>query len=142
MIKYTDEHKDLFLDLLRKNNLNVSKAVESMRKGFPSFERKTFYNWRDADQAFSEKYEELIEREIDEAEDLHRLHRRGIPKKDEDGNMAGWVLKPDRQAIEFFLKTKGRHRGYVERTEHTGADDSPQELVIFVRDGKDHSSNT
>ena len=28
-------------------------------------------------------------------------------------------------AVKFFLSTKGKHRGYVERSEHTGADGGP-----------------
>ena len=40
------------------------------------------------------------------------------------------VLNGDAWAVCFLLKTKGKHRGYVERTEHTGEDG--KEFVIRV----------
>lgn len=33
-------------------------------------------------------------------------------------------------AIIFTLKTIGKSRGYIERYEHTGADDEPMEIVV------------
>jgi len=35
------------------------------------------------------------------------------------------VLEGKERSVEFFLRTQGRGRGYVERQEHTGADGGP-----------------
>ena len=40
------------------------------------------------------------------------------------------VLNGEAWGVCFLLKTKGKHRGYVERTEHTG--DDGKEFVIRV----------
>lgn len=37
-------------------------------------------------------------------------------------------------AIIFYLKTKGKHRGYTERTEHTGADGGAMEFKLVYPD--------
>ena len=42
----------------------------------------------------------------------------GIPILDDDGNVIGWQVLPDKTCIIFFLKTIGKNRGYVERSEH------------------------
>lgn len=46
-------------------------------------------------------------------------------------------IKAGKEAsIFFFLKTKAKHRGYVERTERTGADGGPLQvgIVEIVKD--------
>ena len=42
------------------------------------------------------------------------------------------VLNGEAWGVCFLLKTKGKHRGYVERTEHTGKDGGAQEVDVHV----------
>ena len=39
----------------------------------------------------------------------------------------------DGQMIRFFLATKGKHRGYTERQELTGADGEPIRHLVVIR---------
>lgn len=40
------------------------------------------------------------------------------------------VVSGDAWAIKYILSTKGKSRGYVERTELTGADEQPIQIII------------
>lgn len=132
-MKYRKTHKKQFLQLLERHNLNVSKAVEAFRNTYPTYERGTFYNWLEADPWFKTRWSELTEREIDDAEQLHKLHRNGIPVRDSDGKITGWTLRPSREAVEFFLKTKGKHRGWIPAQENFNHDNvQPEDILGFT----------
>tara|TARA_R110000796_G_scaffold252629_1_gene389101 strand:+ start:11013 stop:11351 length:339 start_codon:yes stop_codon:yes gene_type:complete len=93
---YKDKDKEKFLELLSKNAGNVSRACKAM-----NINRRTFYNWMDKEESFRFVVEEIQESLIDDAEsELQKLIK--------DGNTA---------AILFFLKTKAKARGYIERQE-------------------------
>jgi len=63
--------------------------------------RQTYYRWREEDPEFKAACDEIGETVIDFAENsLHKLIK--------DENPA---------AVMFYLKTKGRKRGYVEKVE-------------------------
>lgn len=68
----------------------------------------------------------MQEKDIDDSEDTMRILRKGIPKLNEEGKIVGWLLQPDTVANIFFLKTKGKKRGYVERQEF---DFNPSEVI-------------
>ena len=53
-----------------------------------------------------------LEKELDKAEENLKLLRDGIPLRDENGELVGWMEKPDRAANQFLLEKKGKHRGY------------------------------
>lgn len=73
--------------------------------------RKTFYEWKEKDKDFAERLAEIDEAQIDFTESqLLKLIKGG-----------------DTTATIFYLKTKGKQRGYVERQEITGKDG--EELV-------------
>lgn len=89
-------------------------------------ERLTIYNWCKDDQRYADILEDSRERFVDLAESNLRKLVAGVPaiEKDENGQakFAGWVEKPSETAIIFTLKTRGKKRGYVERSEITGAE--------------------
>jgi len=63
--------------------------------------RQTHYNWMTEDTSYRDAINELSDMVVDFAESqLHKLIK--------DGNVA---------SVLFYLKTKGKHRGYVETTE-------------------------
>jgi len=93
---YSDKDKQKFLELLSKNAGNVSRACSAM-----NINRRTFYNWMEKEESFKFVVDEIQESLIDNAEsELQKLIK--------DGNTA---------AILFFLKTKAKSRGYIERQE-------------------------
>lgn len=53
-----------------------------------------------------------IEKELDQAEANLKMLRDGIPLNDDNGELVGWMEKPDRAANQFLLEKKGKHRGY------------------------------
>ena len=116
---YSKKQKQKFLEVLRSKNFNVSKAC----KDFKGMSRNTYNLWLQ-EEWFKKEIDDMLEEEIDESEEVHRILRKGIPKV-ENKRLVGWEQKPDRKAIEFFLSTKAKERGYVKRIEQTGKDGSP-----------------
>jgi len=64
--------------------------------------RRTFYRWRDEDEDFREKVEDIHEAVIDWTESQLR-------KSIKSGQYIPAI---------FYLKTQGKKRGYIEKTEH------------------------
>ena len=65
--------------------------------------RTTFYNWKAEDPAFFSAIQEIEESSIDFAESK-------LKQQISEGNTTATI---------FYLKTKGKDRGYVERVENT-----------------------
>lgn len=86
-----------------------------------SVTRQTVYNWCEEDSEFKQTLEDSRERFVDLAESNLRKLVAGVPaiEKGENGEnrFAGWVERPSETAIIFTLKTRGKKRGYVERSE-------------------------
>lgn len=111
--KGTKDDKELFLKLLVRNAGNKSKACKAM-----NMSRQTVYNWMDDDPEFKKQVDEVEEILIDDAESA-------LMKAIKDGNVT---------AIIFFLKTKGKSRGYVESMDmsadlHVSANMSREEIT-------------
>ena len=88
--------KDNFLKALKNNLGNISQACKASK-----ISRQTYYRWIDDDVEFEEKCKDVEESLLDLAES------RLLEKID----------KYDTTSIIFFLKTKGKKRGYVEKQE-------------------------
>lgn len=95
-----EKKKQEFLEVYSQKANNIHLTCKAV-----GIERVTFYKWMREDDAFRDKITALEEGDIDSAETA--LKRQIL-----DGNIT---------AIIFYLKTKGKNRGYVERQELTGA---------------------
>ena len=92
----TDIHKKAMLDALEKSLGVVTSACKSV-----GIARQTHYEWMKEDILYKAAVDELSDVAIDFAES--QLH-----KQIREGNSTATI---------FFLKTKGKKRGYVERQE-------------------------
>lgn len=91
--------KELFLAALKNTNGNISKALVQMGDNAPS--RAAIYLWRKDDEDFDHAVDEVSEIVLDMAESA-------LLKAIQEG---------DTTAIIFYLKTKGKKRGYTEKSE-------------------------
>jgi hypothetical protein len=80
--------------------------------------RSTFYKWLKEDEAFALKVNDIENIALDFAES--QLH-----SQIGNGNTSATI---------FYLKTKGKNRGYIERQEITGADGMPTNFQIEIID--------
>ena len=92
----TEHHKKAMLEALEKSLGVVTTACKSVGIG-----RTTHYMWLDEDPEYRRDVESISDIAVDFAESS--LH-----KQIKDGNPTSTI---------FFLKTKGKKRGYVERQE-------------------------
>jgi hypothetical protein len=121
----TKKTKELMLKALKKTKGIVSVAAESV-----NIARTTHYLWMDTDPEYKEAVKAIDESAIDFAESKLFELIDGARKEvvTQDGIQ---VVKdtPNPTATIFYLKTKAKHRGYVERQEITGADGGPVQII-------------
>jgi len=95
----TAEKKRQFLVAYQAKACNISQACTAVDIG-----RSTFYDWLTSDPLFASAVKDLDEAMLDWAESL-------LKKGMREGNAT---------LIIFFLKTKGKSRGYIERVDVGG----------------------
>tara|TARA_R110002167_G_scaffold69576_5_gene196019 strand:+ start:3934 stop:4293 length:360 start_codon:yes stop_codon:yes gene_type:complete len=109
----TEHHKKAIIDALEKSLGVVTTACKNVGIG-----RTTFYEWMKDDQEFEQEVNEIQNIALDFAES--QLH-----KQIGEGSTAATI---------FYLKTKGKKRGYIERQEITGADGMPNNFKVEIID--------
>lgn len=109
----TEQHKKAILEALEKSLGIVTTACKSVGIG-----RTQFYNWLKEDKEFANKVSDIENVALDFAES--QLHKQ--------------ISNDSTSATIFYLKTKGKKRGYVERQEITGADGMPTNFQIEIID--------
>lgn len=103
--------KRAMIEAMRKSLGVVSVAAKKV-----GITRQTHYNWLKEDAAYRYEIEAVMEEEKDFVEShLHQLIQQGNPA-----------------ATIFYLKTKAKDRGYVERIEQTFADESIEEVRVNI----------
>tara|TARA_R110000851_G_scaffold101980_1_gene218293 strand:+ start:129 stop:536 length:408 start_codon:yes stop_codon:yes gene_type:complete len=80
--------------------------------------RSTYYKWLKEDEEFARDVKEIENVALDFAES--QLHKQ--------------ISANSTAATIFYLKTKGKQRGYVERQEITGAEGMPTNFQIEIID--------
>ena len=92
----TAQHKKAIIEALEQSLGIVTSACKKVGVG-----RTTFYGWLNDDEEFAKAVKDIENVALDFAES--QLH-----KQIKDGNPSSTI---------FYLKTKGKKRGYVERME-------------------------
>ena len=110
----SDGNKKNMIEALQKNLGIVSKAVEEV-----GICRDTHYRWLKEDADYLSAVKDVTERSIDFVEtQLYNLiagSKRQVVTN--QGNIVEVRDAPNPTAIIFYLKTKGKHRGYIEKQE-------------------------
>jgi len=105
--------KESILKALEKN---LGVVTLSCRKA--EIPRSTFYKWLNEDEEFAKQVNEIANVALDFAEsELFKQIQNGVPT-----------------STIFYLKTKGKKRGYIERQEITGMDGMPNNFQIEIID--------
>lgn len=121
--------REAFLRALDETGM-VTAACDAT--GIP---RRTAYNWRDSDEAFRERWTDIVERTTEQMErEAQRRAVEGWTEReifDEDGNTIGEVRKYSDTLLIFLLKGR-RPDVYRDehRVEHAVAADQPLQLEI------------
>lgn len=141
MTQGKQKRQEMFLEALDKSAGNISEACRQVK-----ISRRSYYVWME-DDTFAEKVNEITESIIDLAES--KLLQRINGYKEDDVHISNYqgeitatpikkIYPPDPTSIIFFLKTRAKHRGYIERqeVEHSGQIVNIEEERTYV-DGKD-----
>ena len=122
-----DNKKKKVLEELEKQKGIVSTACNNT--GTP---RSTFYKWVKDDSEFKEAVGEIQEVAIDYVESKLFEKIDGVyeGKNTADGELIVYKTPPSDTAIIFYLKTKAKKRGYIEKSqmEITKGDDVSLDL--------------
>ena len=108
--KSTKQKKELFLKAFESSGCNISQAAKVV-----GINRRSFYNWCESDKKFEEEVMDVRESIIDFAETA-------LIKNIKEGKETSLI---------FYLKTKGKERGYVERTEQKVEQNLISEIKII-----------
>jgi hypothetical protein len=109
----TEQHKKAILLALEKSLGVVTEACRKVGVG-----RTTFYVWLKEDKEFAAKVKDVQDIALDFVESK-------LFENIRDGKTSEMI---------FYLKTKGKSRGYIERQEITGADGLPNNFKVEIID--------
>lgn len=106
--------KKAMIEALEKSLGIVTTAAKTV-----GIDRTTHYNWLKDDEAYREAVEGINDMAIDFAESQLNQLMQGAKHQvvTNKGDIVEIKDAPNPSSIIFFLKTKGKKRGYVERTE-------------------------
>jgi hypothetical protein len=113
------------------NKANLLKALEvSLGVVSPAckecgIDRSTFYDYYNDDEVFSKAVDEINNVALDFAEtSLHKQIENGVPS-----------------STMFYLKTKGKNRGYIERTESINTNKNTTTIIELGNGVKPHEDD-
>lgn len=109
-----DIHKKELLEALEDYKGIVSTACKSV-----GLSRTTFYDYYNEDPEFAKAVEAINEGAIDfvEGKLFEKINGITVQQYNSKGEPVIYEQAPSDTAIIFYLKTKGKKRGYIERQE-------------------------
>ena len=109
----TDHNKKALLEALEKCKCIVTDACKLV-----GVSRRTYYDYYNNDEDFKTSVDELANVALDFAESKLFEKMKGVTiGKQTSNGVVTYVVPPSDTALIFYLKTKGKKRGYIERTE-------------------------
>jgi hypothetical protein len=136
-------NKLAIIEAMKKSLGNVSMACKTV-----GINRDTYYNYLKEDEEFKQAIEnEVFEfnKDFVESKLMEKINGKEYIEETKEYDKNGKIksvkqtkkiVLPDTGAIQFFLKTKAKERGYVEKTEHdltTNGKDLQTGIQIIVR---------
>ncbi len=103
--------KEKFLEALEQSFGIMSQAAKKI-----GVDRTTPYKWIKEDDEYADRVSEII----------------NVPLDFVESKLFEAISKDNITAIIFYLKTKGKHRGYVERHELTGINNKDLKIEVEV----------
>ena len=108
-----DVKKTKFLKALSKAYGIIAPACNAV-----GISRYTYYRWYHGDKEFREKADEIAETQIDFVE----------------SKLMQMIENSDASSVIFYLKTKGKNRGYSDKAQQTVPDPSPSGTPLQLQD--------
>jgi len=126
MATTTDIRKKAMIAALEKTLGNVSEACKHV-----DVHRATHYDWYNDDPEYKAAVDSIADMALDFVEGkLFQMIDGPTKEVMTDEGIQQIKDSPVPSAVIFYLKTKGKKRGYIERTEVSGADGGPIQIVI------------
>lgn len=109
-----DNHKKKLIEALEIHKGIVSTACKSV-----GLSRTTYYDYYNEDEQFKILADEAQENAIDfvEGKLFEKINGITMLGKGSDEEDPTYTLPPSDTAIIFYLKTKAKHRGYIEKSQ-------------------------
>lgn len=104
-----------FIEVLTATGGNISRAAKVLGTS-----RTTVYEWINRDKDFADAVNDSRGQLLDECIVVSRLVALGIPEKDKDGKIIGWLRPPDPSMLRYLMSTLGRFEGFGEHLEVSG----------------------
>lgn len=138
-----DTNKKQAIDALEEKRGIVTDACSSI-----GLARSTFYLWCKDDSEFKAAVDDIQEVALDYVESKLFEKISGVQVKkgeDDDGEDIVYDLPPSDTAIIFYLKTKGKKRGYIEKselgfTDNEGNDVTPVQIFELPNNRRDEKT--
>lgn len=99
------------------SELVKQKGIVTIACNNVGLSRSTFYSWLESDANFAKEVEDAREQAIDYVE----------------SKLFNLIENDDTTATIFFLKTRGKKRGYVERQEFAGVENAPLSINLIKK---------
>ena len=121
-----------FEKVLQATGGNLTNAAKALNCG-----RTAIWQWAKTDEGFANAIDESRMKLFDRCLSTAQILALGIPQKDAQGNVIGWLERPDSGMLRYFMSTLGRREGFSESLDITTNGESVKFPVISEKDVDD-----